>query len=203
MSLVSETTELTPAEVGEITGVTTVIQTDWRRLGVLPPRKDRSQTLWHLGEATWLFLMRELSDAGFTLTKASDAATRILPSAMAYLNEAREEGGDRGVDVIAGNYLIQVKLASQSPYKKPRYLSEFLLTDFDALVASAIKPTRYFVFTGQAVRGSPDPTFVLPLQDLKILPNDLRVWTVLDCRRCAEEIIKGVSRCLLARKEAR
>lgn len=73
--------EFTPAEAGEITGVSPTLQRDWRRRGILPENDGAKWTRWTLVDVIQLSVMKRLSDNGVDVSKTLDAARMaILPT---------------------------------------------------------------------------------------------------------------------------
>src|SRR3546814_1923245 len=63
--------EFSPAEAAEITGVSTALQRDWRRRGILPENADGKWTRWDLNDIIKLSVMKLFSDAGIDVSKTS------------------------------------------------------------------------------------------------------------------------------------
>jgi DNA-binding transcriptional MerR regulator len=73
--------EFSPSEAEAITGLSATLQRDWRRRGFLPENKDGKWTRFSLSHIIEMFVMKALSDAGFSVsavTKHAHAA--ILPT---------------------------------------------------------------------------------------------------------------------------
>src|SRR3546814_2787709 len=69
--------EFSPAEAAEITGVSTALQRDWRRRGILPENADGKWTRWDLNDIIKLSVMKLFSDAGIDVSKTSIVSQKI------------------------------------------------------------------------------------------------------------------------------
>src|SRR3546814_17287535 len=94
--------EFSPAEAAEITGVSTALQRDWRRRGILPENADGKWTRWDLNDIIKLSVMKLLSDAGIDVSKTSivsqiammptTAATSLPDGAIPFPSEQQRVG---------------------------------------------------------------------------------------------------------------
>ncbi len=91
------TREFTPAEAAEITGVSTTLQRDWRRRGILQGKEDGKWTRWGLDNIIQLSVMKLFSDAGMDVSQTKVvAAMAQLPThrEIALIDEAVTFDGD-------------------------------------------------------------------------------------------------------------
>src|SRR5207249_7491430 len=70
--------EFTPAEAAEITGVSTALQRDWRRRGILAENADGKWTRWELKDIIRLSVMKLFSDAGMDVSQTKTVAQMAI-----------------------------------------------------------------------------------------------------------------------------
>ena len=76
--------DFTPAEAATVTGVSTTLQRDWRRRGVIESKADGTWTRWRLEDIIRLAVMKLLSDAGVDVSSTKIIAhMAILPTLVA------------------------------------------------------------------------------------------------------------------------
>lgn len=76
--------EFSPAEAAEITGVSTALQRDWRRRGILAENAEGKWTRWELTDIIRLSVMKLFSDAGMDVSQTKTIAQMaILPTLAA------------------------------------------------------------------------------------------------------------------------
>lgn len=61
------TRDFTPAEVAEITTVSTTLQRDWRRRGILPERATEGWSRFGLRDVIEIYVLKFFADAGFSV----------------------------------------------------------------------------------------------------------------------------------------
>jgi len=89
--------EFTPAEAAAITGVSTALQRDWRRRGILAENTEGKWTRWELTDIIRLSVMKLFSDAGMDVSQTKTIAQMaLLPTlgAIARIDEAVAFEGD-------------------------------------------------------------------------------------------------------------
>lgn len=89
--------EFTPNEAERITGVSTTLQRDWRRRGIIAAKEDGRWTRWELDDLVRLTVMKLFSEAGMDVSKtATVASMAMMPtfSAFSRYEHAHEFAGD-------------------------------------------------------------------------------------------------------------
>lgn len=72
--------EFTPAEAAEITGVSTALQRDWRRRGILPKREVEGWSKYSVTGLVQLHVLGFFSDAGVSVKQTRDiTSAAVLP----------------------------------------------------------------------------------------------------------------------------
>ena len=72
--------EFSPAEAAEITGVSTALQRDWRRRGILPERKSEGWSRFSVTDIIEMYVLRFFSDAGFFVKDVREiTGAAVLP----------------------------------------------------------------------------------------------------------------------------
>jgi hypothetical protein len=89
--------EFTPNEAERITGVSTALQRDWRRRGIIASKEDGKWTRWDLDDLVRLTVMKLFSEAGMDVSKTGTVASMAMTptfAAFARFDEAHEFAGD-------------------------------------------------------------------------------------------------------------
>ena len=74
------THEFSPKEAAAVSGVSTALQRDWRRRGVLPQRIDKKWSTFELSDIIEMTVMRRFSQSGLSLeSSAQIAGLAVLP----------------------------------------------------------------------------------------------------------------------------
>ncbi len=108
------TREFTPAEAAEITGVSTALQRDWRRRGILAENAEGKWTRWALDDIIRLSVMKLFSDAGMDVSQTvTIAQMALLPTlgAIAWLDQAVAFEGDEIPEEARGTILDTTRRA--------------------------------------------------------------------------------------------
>ncbi|SCW36814.1 hypothetical protein SAMN02927924_00230 [Sphingobium faniae] len=181
--------EFTPAEAAEITGVSTALQRDWRRRGILAEKVEGKWTRWTLKDVIGLAVMKRLSDAGIDVSKTLDAAAMaVLPTfgCIYAIDGAIEITGAKVPDKLLTAMLyadgIQTRNSDGSPGREPgHYL--FIGRDF---VSEAVQTARFSSLAGM---------------DDFLTERTFGLFLVLDCETLGLEIFYRAGGKPLIRKE--
>ena len=126
--------EFSPAEVATITGVSTTLQRDWRRRGVLPERRSEGWSRFDVSDVIEIAVLKFFADAGFGVKSVLDVSSLATlpvmdllgkaPGARAYEGEAsdwlRAEIEERGtVRGAHGRYLAIAHAPGPKPDEMP------------------------------------------------------------------------------------
>src|SRR3546814_12721569 len=113
--------EFSPAEAAEITGVSTALQRDWRRRGILPENADGKWTRWDLNDIIKLSVMKLFSDAGIDVSKTSIVSQMAMMPTRAAISLT--EGAitlDRKSVVKGKSVSVRVDLGGRRIIKKKK-----------------------------------------------------------------------------------
>ncbi len=161
--------EFTPAEAAKISGVSTALQRDWRRRGILPENSEGKWTRWDLSEVIRLCVMKLFSDAGIDVSKT------VLVSQMAILPTLKVIGTIDGATEFDGNELSIEERAS-------------ILRGMVGTSDPRHTLGRYLAACGE---GETDFRRVDKFEDLKsLITRDRPILSIIDCQNLARLIVK-------------
>lgn len=126
--------EFTPAEAADITGVSTALQRDWRRRGILSGNTDGKWTRWNLHDIIRLSVMKLFSDAGMDVSQTDTIAQMALMptlSALAYIDQAVEFDGDEISEERRNEIRFGNVRTTDSSHSVGRFLASFGKGEFD------------------------------------------------------------------------
>jgi len=111
--------EFTPAEAAKISGVSTVLQRDWRRRGLLPAKDQEGWAKFTVVDVIEMAVMKAMSDSGFSVQAAmmfaiastlpTIAALELIPGVVVVEGNATLEKRERilsNYDGGAARYLL-------------------------------------------------------------------------------------------------
>jgi hypothetical protein len=126
--------EFTPAEAAEITGVSTALQRDWRRRGILAENVEGKWTRWELTDIIRLSVMKLFSDAGIDVSQTKTIAQMaLLPTlgALARIDEAVAFEGDEIPEESRDNIRLGTVRTTHPSHTLGRFLVSFGGHEFD------------------------------------------------------------------------
>ena len=97
--------QFTPAEASEITGVTPVLQRDWRRRGLLPASKG-PQARYTAAEMVELLLMKDFSDEKFGPKLLRELLDVSSFTTGEWVDRLSGQGGFDGVGFAPPRYVV-------------------------------------------------------------------------------------------------
>lgn len=77
--------EFSPAEVEAITGVSTALQRDWRRRGILPANNEGKWTRFSLRDLIEIMVLKTFADAGFSVKDVAEVVRIALLPAYSFI----------------------------------------------------------------------------------------------------------------------
>lgn len=126
--------EFTPAEAAEITGVSTALQRDWRRRGILTENAEGKWTRWELTDIIRLSVMKLFSDAGMDVSQTKTIAQMaLLPTlgAIARIDEAVAFEGDEIPEESRDRIRIGTVQTTHPSHTLGRFLISFGKGEYD------------------------------------------------------------------------
>lgn len=126
--------EFTPAEAAEITGVSTALQRDWRRRGILAENAEGKWTRWGLTDIIRLSVMKLFSDAGMDVSQTKTIAQMaLLPTlgAIARIDEAVAFEGDEIPEESRNRIRVGTVGTTHPSHTPGRFLISFGKGEYD------------------------------------------------------------------------
>lgn len=142
--------EFTPGEAERITGVSTALQRDWRRRGIITSKEDGSWTRWTLDDLARLAVMKLFTQAGVDVSKIGTAAAMaIMPvlDAIGQFDDAFEIIGhgisdDDKARAVAGMRGIRT---TDPNVEAGRYIATFGSGEYDIVRTSDLAKLAEFM----------------------------------------------------------
>jgi len=162
--------EFTPAEAAEITGVSTALQRDWRRRGILSGNADGKWTRWNLNDIIRLSVMKLFSDAGMDVSQTVNlAGMALMPtlSAVACIDQAIEFDGDEISEEARDRIRFGSVRTTHPSHTAGRFLAAFGKGELDACRTDTLAGLEAFL-------------------DRELHP----VLSIVDCQNLALHIVK-------------
>lgn len=79
--------EFSPSEVEAITGVSTALQRDWRRRGILPQKTDGKWSRFGLDHLIEIMVLKTFSDAGFSVKDVAEISKMAILPTLYFISE--------------------------------------------------------------------------------------------------------------------
>lgn len=126
--------DFTPSEAARITGVSTALQRDWRRRGILSENSEGKWTRWTLDDIIQLSVRKIFADAGLDVSQTRTVARMaILPTAWAIscIPEANEFEGDEIPDETKEKVRMRSIVPADPSHQIGRFLVSFGPSEYD------------------------------------------------------------------------